>query len=116
MSARSTALRLLGRRDYTTSEIRTKLLDREFPAEEIDSTIRALCDAGLLNDLRVAGAHVRAASQIKHRGRLRIRRELEARGVEKAVIAQALADLRARPRGEAKCERGLRLYFHEARR
>ena len=31
-------------------------------------------------------------------------------------LAKALTDLCARPRREPKCERGLRLYFHKARR
>ena len=93
MSARSAALRLLSRRDYTTAEIRARLTDREFDAEEIDAAILSLSEAGLLNDRRVASAHVRTASQVKNRGRLRIRRELEARGIEKTQISEALAEL-----------------------
>src|SRR5215471_15315926 len=31
-------------------------------------------------------------------------------------LAKTFTDLRARPRGESKCEGGLRLYFHKARR
>lgn len=93
MSARSAALRLLTRRDYATSEIRAKLIDREFASDEIEAAIRSLTEAGLLDDARVAAAHVRSASQIKHRGRLRIRRELETRGLERAIVSQALAEL-----------------------
>jgi regulatory protein len=93
MNARSFALRLLSRRDYATSEIRAKLIDREFTSAEIDAAIRSLSEAGLLDDRRVAAAHVRSASQVKNRGRLRIRRELEARGIERGVISQVLADL-----------------------
>jgi len=95
-SARAAALRLLTRRDYTTAEIRAKLIDREFDVEEVDAAINSLNQAGLLNDRRAATAHVRTASQIKHRGRLRIRRELEARGIERALISQVLAELPAR--------------------
>jgi SOS response regulatory protein OraA/RecX len=38
---------------------------------------------------------VRTASQIKQRGRLRIRRELEERGIDKATVGDALAALPA---------------------
>src|SRR5262249_31312033 len=48
---------------------------------------------GAVNDARVAAAHVRAASAIKRRGRLRIERELAARGVDKATARAALETL-----------------------
>ena len=93
MSARSQAVRLLSRRDYTASEIRAKLIEQEFDPVDVDVAIASLTQEGLLNDQRVASAHARTASQIKHRGRLRIRRELEARGIDRALVAQVLAEL-----------------------
>jgi regulatory protein len=92
-SARSTAIRLLTRRDYTTAELRRKLEDREFPAEEIDAAVASLTDQKLLDDRRAAGAHIRTASRVKRRGRLRIQRELEARGVDRGVIRELLDEL-----------------------
>jgi regulatory protein len=95
VSARATALRLLSRRDYTTSELRQKLLDREFAEADIDEALRSLTADRLLDDRRAAAAHVRTASQIKGRGRLRIQRELEARGVDRDLVRDLLADLPA---------------------
>ena len=46
-----------------------------------------------MNDQRVAAAHVRTASAIKGRGRHRVARELEARGVAKAIIEDAVSSL-----------------------
>lgn len=91
--ARLAALRLLGRRDYTVAEVRDRLKKKEFPPEDIDETVRRLVDEGLLNDQRVAAAHVRTSSALKGRGRLRIRRELEARGIDRALAHDALAAL-----------------------
>jgi regulatory protein len=85
----------LSRRDYTTSELRQKLLDREFAEADIDEALRSLTADRLLDDRRTAAAHVRTASQIKGRGRLRIQRELEARGVDRDLVRDLLADLPA---------------------
>ena len=91
--ARAIALRLLTRRDYTAKELRTKLLDRELPEADVTSVLADLAEAGLVNDRRVAESFVRVASTLKGRGRMRISRELEQRGVDRAVIRDALAKL-----------------------
>lgn len=91
--ARATALRLLTRRDYTTKELRTKLLDRDLPEDEVTSVLADLAADGVLNDRRVADSFVRVASTIKGRGRLRIARELEQRGIDRATVREALAAL-----------------------
>jgi regulatory protein len=92
-SARLAALRLLGRREYTAAELASRLLARGYPAEEVESAIADLRADRTVDDQRVAFGHVRTASAIKGRGRLRIRRELEQRGVDPAIIATATADL-----------------------
>jgi len=91
--ARAAALRLLTRRDYTAKELRTRLLDRDLPEDEVASVVDALTAQGLVNDRRVAESFVRAASAIKGRGRLRISRELEQRGVDRALVREAVAAL-----------------------
>ena len=91
--ARATALRLLTRRDYTAKELRTKLLDRDLPEAEVTSVLAELAESGTVNDRRVAESFVRVASSLKGRGRLRISRELEQRGVDRAIIRDALAAL-----------------------
>jgi regulatory protein len=91
--ARTLAVRLLTRRDYTTVELRRKLLERGCPAEEADASIADLTSQGLLDDRRIAAAHVRTSARIKGRGRLRIRRELEERGIPRALAQELLAEL-----------------------
>jgi regulatory protein len=92
-SARLAALRLLGRREYTVAELETRLLARGYPAEDVASAITGLCADRTIDDARVALDHVRTASAIKGRGRLRIRRELQARGIDRGIIETATADL-----------------------
>ena len=91
--ARATALRLLTRRDYTAKELRTKLLDRDLPETEVDSVLADLAAEGAVSDRRVAESFVRVASMLKGRGRLRISRELEQRGIDRDIIRDALAAL-----------------------
>jgi len=90
LSLRGAALGLLSRRDYTSSELRKKLLDREYEADAVDVLIQDLTASRLLDDRRVAASHVRTATAIKGRGRLRVARELAARGVPKDVVSDAL--------------------------
>jgi regulatory protein len=94
-SARLEALRLLARREYTTAEIRSKLADRDFAPDEIESAIASLTAERALDDRRVAASYVASAAKTRGRGRLRIERELAARGLDPAVIREALADLSA---------------------
>jgi len=89
-NARAAALTLAARRDYTAAELTDKLLDRGFDAETIAGAIDDLRARRIVDDARVAAAHVRTASAIKGRGRIRIARELTARGVAAEVISAAL--------------------------
>jgi regulatory protein len=87
------ALRLLGRRDYTTAEIRAKLLDRGYPVDDVQSAIERLTADGLLDDRRVAAAWLRTASRIKGRGGRRIEQELLARGVDRSLAADLVSGI-----------------------
>ena len=92
-SAYLDALHLLSRRALSVAECRERLLAREHAADTIDQAITHLLDTGGLDDKRLALAHARTAVEIKGRGRLRVVRELQARGVDKDVAAEAVADV-----------------------
>lgn len=80
---------LLARREHSAKELRTKLLVREFDRDEVDAAIERLIDDGLLSDERFAEAFV--ASRVrKGQGPLRIRGELEQRGVADGLIEASL--------------------------
>ena len=90
---RVAALRLLGRRDYTRTELTTRLIDRGYAQDDVEAAIDTLVADRAIDDRRTAFAHVRTAARIKGRGRLRIARELERRGIAKDLIREALAEL-----------------------
>ena len=82
-------LRILNYRFNSEAELRAKLDRKEFPHDAIDAAIERLRNEKWLDDGRFAAAFVRTRLR-KGIGRLRIKRELMAAGVESATIAQAL--------------------------
>jgi regulatory protein len=83
------ALRILNYRFNSEHELRRKLAAKDFDDETIDSTIARLRGEKWLDDARFAEAFVRTRMR-KRVGRLRIRRELIAAGVDDDVAAGAL--------------------------
>ena len=92
-SVKGAALRMLGRRDYTSDEVVTRLVARGFAEADVRATVAALAEARIIDDHRAALAHARTASRIKGRGRLRIRRELQARGADETAISEAMSTI-----------------------
>ncbi len=88
----SWGLAALGRRELTTRQLRDRLTRRGCAAEAIDAAIGRLTREGLLDDSRAARAFARTEARIKHRGPLRIRRSLEAMGVERDIASAATAE------------------------
>lgn len=93
MSAYADGLKLLGRRELSVADMRSRLLDREHTADETEAAIARLVETGALDDRRVARAHARTASKVKGRGRVRVTRELQAMGIARDVIAEAVAEV-----------------------
>ncbi len=80
-AAYPTAIRLLARRDLTSAQLKTKLLDRDLEPNEVDEAIARLVTERWLDDERTAEAHARRIIGVKHRGGRRARQELEALGI-----------------------------------
>ena len=93
LNIRIAALRLLGRRDYTVAELTERLEQRGYDDDAIAELTKAFRADRTLDDRRVAETHVRSASRIKRRGRLRIERELLARGIDRSAAQNAVATL-----------------------
>jgi regulatory protein len=85
------ALRILRYRFNSEVELRRKLRAKKFEAEDIDLAIARLHREKWLDDARFAGAFVRTRAN-KRVGKLRIRRELQAAGVDGDEAEQALRD------------------------
>jgi regulatory protein len=99
--ARLYALTLVARREYTAHEVRTKLIARACPQDIAAVVVDRLIAAGGIDDRRAAGVHVRTAAKVKKRGRLRIERELAARGVSKAVARELVGELSPQDEADA---------------
>jgi regulatory protein len=80
---------LLARREHSLAELRSKLIAREFDADAVDSAVNRLAEEGLVDDRRFAEAFV--ASRVRTgQGPVRIRAELERRGVPTNAIETSL--------------------------
>ncbi len=84
------ALRFLQYRWNSVVELRRKLRRKGFGDEDVSSTLDRLRAEKWLDDERFAAALVRTRSRARI-GRLRIRNELGAAGVDDETIAQAIA-------------------------
>ena len=90
LTALNYALYLLGRRGRTIQELRFKLTDKEYPAEDITETLRRLVAMGLIDDKKYAAQYANDKVRIYRRGRHRIGLELMLKGVDKETIAEAV--------------------------
>lgn len=84
-------LRLLTRRDYAEAELDERLRRKGAPDDVRAAALARLRELDLIDDGRVAEALVRARAQRK--GRLALRRDLHARGIDDATVDAALAPL-----------------------
>jgi len=85
------ALRILSYRFNSEGELRRKLQAKEFTRDVIDPTVARLRSENWIDDARFAGAYVRTR-MAKKIGKLRIRRELMAVGVDRDVAESALRE------------------------
>ena len=92
-SAYNDALQLLSRRELSIAECRARLLDRGHSADDADAAVGRLLEEHSLDDARVARAYARTAVTVKHRGRLRVARELHAKGIAREIVAEALGEV-----------------------
>jgi regulatory protein len=83
-----TALRLLTRRAHSEAELRRKLVRRGCPADDVERALVQARGLGYLDD--AAFAAELAGARARTRGPALIARELSAKGVERAVVQEAL--------------------------
>jgi len=87
-----TALRLLTRRAHSEAELRRKLVRRGCPADDVDRAVVRARGLGYLDD--AAFARALAGERARTRGPALIARELAAKGVERAVVQEAVGAVR----------------------
>ena len=90
----ATALRILTRRDHSRAELRKRLTDKGFDAEQVETTLQRCLDLGYLDDARYA---LTRATSLMNQGRAvghRVLADLRQRGVSEELAEQALAAAR----------------------
>jgi regulatory protein len=88
--ARTIALDRIATRDRTRHELAKALSDRNVPAEVAEQVLDRLQEVGLINDAAFAEAWVESRQQRRHLSRPALRRELQAKGVDRDQIDAAL--------------------------
>ncbi|SEA49757.1 regulatory protein RecX [Microbulbifer marinus] len=87
------ALELLTRREHSRLELRRKLADK-FPNADFDALFERLRELNYQSDQRFAEVFARSRVQ-RGQGPLRVRRELQQRGIDNQLIAAALEQVEA---------------------
>jgi regulatory protein len=107
VDAYTQALAWLARRELSESQLRSRLARRGVEEDEIDGAIARLKRDRALDDRRVALAYARSAVTLKGRGRERIRRDIEALGIDRALARSATDEVFGEVDESALLERAL---------
>jgi regulatory protein len=92
-SAYIAALKMLGRRELSEHQLRQRLARRGYEDEATDAAVERLKGDRSLDDERAARAMAHAETSLKKRGRMRVKRRLEAAGIAPAVAARAIQEV-----------------------
>jgi len=89
--AMDAALRYLGYRSRTRSQMEKYLNGKDFPANTIAEVMEKLAGYGYLDDRRYAKEYMESKLKDRSLGRIRIRMALRERGIEDDIIEETLA-------------------------
>ena len=92
-AAWAAAMRMLGRRELSTAQVRERLARRGWTETAIEPAIARLTASGALDDARVARACARTRAGLKQQGRDRVLREIQALGVAREVARAAVEEV-----------------------
>ena len=87
------ALRFLKFRSRTVAELRSKLLERGYETEEVESVLVKLQEVKLLDDDRFVEHFIHDHLEIRRQGRWRIGLEMRRRQVPKEKIDQSVREI-----------------------
>ena len=86
-------LTLLARRELAEAQVRTRLAKRKFDQDDIDAAVARLRSERAIDDRRTALACARTEVRIRHRGRARVVRQIEALGIARDIARDAVAEV-----------------------
>jgi regulatory protein len=94
------ALRFLEARPRSVAEVRRRLTSAGYRAELVEAAIARLEGLGVLDDEAFTAAWVESRDRAKPRGERALRDELRRKGVDRALIDEALTERRPTPGSE----------------
>ncbi len=80
------ALRMIARRELSEAQVRERLTRRDHTPQDIEDAIARLKADRSLDDERVAGVIARIETNVRKRGKLRVRRRIQAAGIAPALV------------------------------
>lgn len=110
-NVRESALRLLAVRARSESELRSRLLRKQFPRDVVEACVAGLVERGLVDDREFAASFARDRVKLRPRGARLLVQELRARGVSETIAAAAVEEALA---GEEVDEAELALRLAES--
>jgi regulatory protein len=116
LAARHLALRYLARRPRSEREVRDKLRDKEFGQREIDRVLADLLQSGLVNDLEFARSYIRNSLTMRPLGELRLKQKLVLLGVQRALIDQAMNEVKGGDEMHEAASRAARQFLQRSSR
>jgi regulatory protein len=90
-AARTAALLLLGRREFSAFQLRDRLRRKGFPDCVIDQALSELQGTGAVDDSRAASARARHDRVVRRHGRARVLRQVQAMGVDSDTAREAVS-------------------------
>ncbi|MDI5890212.1 regulatory protein RecX [Halomonas rhizosphaerae] len=90
-SPRDDAIRLLARREHSRQELAERLAAKGYAPERIAECLNDLAEQGLQSDARFAESFLRSRI-LRGQGPLKIRLELERRGLDREAVRHAFAE------------------------
>ena len=90
-SAYIAGLSMLARRELSERQMRPRLERRGYEAPDVEAALARLREERALDDRRVAEAIARTETRVRGRGRLRVKRQIEAAGIPPSLAEQAVA-------------------------
>lgn len=104
--------RQCAKREYCTSDIRRKALEKlEWNHEAAEEVVSSLVADRFVDDARYAAAFAREKSSLQGWGPIKIRFQLRAKGISDADIASALGEIDA-DKASARLEKLLAVKWH----
>jgi len=85
-------LKLLARRELSEAQVRQRLARKGHGEPDIDQAIARLRDERAIDDARVAAAIARRETSSRHRGRLRVRMQIQQAGISQEIARHAVAE------------------------